>query len=382
MDKANLHEGRDYAYRQNTRAWERVEDRPIKVKLLKVLPKGQNQIQFPDGSVARVRSAQLVLGWEDDAVAELLREEERERGFRENTFSNRAVAGAADVVLEGLLGPDSPYVDHDRVHLTSQQERTIAAAAEVTHDLADLSPGVHRRDGDTWLPLPVVELLAKRIAERAPEAVAAEIDRQIGELQERGHASSLLEYYKPKWDLALEWAGKDPVALPPQQMSPREAFQQLFELLRGQGTRCDDSEGHAWVVEEAQLRDLGTLLGPVASYLGRLSLRALGDGMFRLALDMPRAPEVFNTRDMTNFALSLTQPQVRMLVEIRDAGEQGLEFPRGFGRDRTLESLIGRDLVWESEGRETSLETRLDRGRFRLTDGGWRALELMQADPG
>jgi hypothetical protein len=150
--------------------------------------------------------------------------------------------------------------------------------------------------------------------------------------------------------------------------------------LRGQGTRRDESEEHAWVVEEAQLRKLATLLGPVASYMGRLSIRTLGDGKFRLTLDTPREPEVFNTRDMTNFALYLSQPQVRMLEKIRDAGEQGMEFPHGFGQDRTLESLIARDLVWESENRETNYESRLRRGRFWLTDGGWRALELMQAE--
>lgn len=380
MDKANLHEGRDYAYRDNTRAWERAEDRPIRVELLKVLPKGQNRIRLPDGSELQVRSAQLVLHWDEDAVAELLREEEQERGFRETTASNPTVAGAANVVLEALLGEDAPYVDHDRVRFASDQEREVAAAAEITHDLAELSPGIHRRDGDTWLPLPVIELLTKRIAERDPDSVVAEIDRRTAELQEREHAHAMMEYYKPKWDLALEWAGKSPVTLPPEKMSPREGFRQLFDLLRGQGTRRDDSEDHAWVVEESQLRKLGTLLGPVASYMGRLSIRALGDGKFRLALDTPREPEVFNTRDMTNFALYLSRPQVRMLEEIRDAGDEGLEFPRGFGQDRTLESLVVRDLVWESENRETSYEMRLRRGRFRLTDGGWRALELMQAE--
>ncbi len=380
MDKANLHEGRDYAYRENTRRWERAEDRPIRVKLLKVLPKGQNKIRFPDGSEAQVRSAQLVLEWDEDAVVELLREDEQERGFRETTFSDPTVAGAANVVLEGLLGEDSPYAHDDRVRLAPHQEREIARAAELTHDLAELSPGVHRNDGDTWLPLPVVELLAKRIAERDPDSVVAEIDRRIAELQEREHAHALMEYHKPKWDLALEWADKAPMTLPPEEMSPREGFRQLFDLLRGQGTRRDESEDHAWVVEEPQLRKLGTLLGPVASYMGRLSIRALGDGKFRLTLDTPREPEVFDTRSMTNFALYLSRPQVRMLEEIRDGGDQGLEFPRGFGQDRTLESLIVRDLVWESENRETSNETRLRRGRFRLTDGGWRALELMQAE--
>jgi hypothetical protein len=208
MDKANLHEGRDYAYRENIRAWERAEDRPIRVKLLKVLPKGQNQIRLPDGPEIQVRSAHLVLGWDDDAVAELLREEEQERGFRETTFSNRTVAGAANVVFEGLLGEDAPYVDHDRVRFTSQQEREVVAAAEVTQDLAELSPGVHRRKGDTWLPLPVVELLAKRIAERNPDSVVAEIERRMAEFQEGENAYALMEYYKPNWDLAAGVGGQ------------------------------------------------------------------------------------------------------------------------------------------------------------------------------
>jgi hypothetical protein len=140
-------------------------------------------------------------------------------------------------------------------------------------------------------------------------------------------------------------------------------------------------EEHAWVVEESQLRKLGPILGPVARYMGRLSIRDLGEGKFRLALDLPREPEIFGTRDMINFALSFSPQQVKMLEEIRDTGEQGYEFPHGFGRDRTLESLIARDLVWESESRETSHEKRLRPGRFRLTEGGWRALELMQAEP-
>jgi hypothetical protein len=380
VDKANLHEGHDYGYRENLRAWERAEDRPIKVKLLKVLPKGQNLIRLPDGSEAKVRSAQLVLEWSEDSVAALLREEEQERGFRKTTFANSTVAGAAMVVFDGLLGERSAVVQDDRARLTLQQEREIAEAAEVSHGLAELSPGVHREDGDTWLPLPIVELLAKRIAERAPDSVVAEVNRLVADLQEGEHSRPLLEYYKPKWDLALEWAGKDPVALPPEEISPSEAFHQLFDRLRGQGACCIGSEEHAWVVEESQLRSLGALLGPVARYMGRLSIRALGDGKFRLALDLPREPEIFDTRDMTNFALSLSQSQTRMLVAIREAGDQGFEFPRRFGQDRTLESLIIRDLVWESENRETSREKRLQRGRFRLTDGGWRVLELLKAE--
>lgn len=380
MDKANLHEGRDYGYRENIRAWERAEDRPIKVKLLKVFSKGQNQIRLSDGSEVQVRSAQLVLEWDEEAVAGLLREEEQERGFRKTTVSDQTVSGAANVVFDGLLGENSPYVRDDRAHFTPQQEREIAEAAEITHDLADLSPGIHREDGDIWLPPPIVELLAKRIAERTPDSVVTEVERLIAELQEGEHARALMEYYKPKWDRALEWAGKDPVALPPEEMAPSEGFHQLFDRLRGQGTRCVGSEEHAWVVEGSQLRALGALLGPVASYMGRLSIRALKEGKFRLALDLPREPEIFDTRDMTNFALSLSQPQVRMLIEIRDAGDQGLVFPRGFGQDRTLESLVVRDLVWESENRETSYEKRLRPGRFRLTEGGWRALELMRED--
>lgn len=50
MDKANLHEGRDYGFREKIRAWERAGDRPVRVGLVEVLPKGQNLIRLPDGT--------------------------------------------------------------------------------------------------------------------------------------------------------------------------------------------------------------------------------------------------------------------------------------------------------------------------------------------
>jgi hypothetical protein len=380
MDKANLHEGCDYGYRQNTRAWERAEDRPVRVRLLEVLPKGQNRIRLPDGTEAWARSGQLVLEWDEEAVSALLRDEEQERGFRATTFSDRTVAGAANVVLDGLLGEDWGYVEHDRASLERDQIEAVGAAANLAHDLADLSPGVRRDDDFVSLSMPVVETLVKRIAERDPDSIVAEVDRRIAHLQDRDHSRALIEHYKPDWDLALEWAGKAPVELQPEELAPHEGYRRLFDLLRGQGTRCVGSEERAWVIEESQLRELGPLLGPVARYMGRISLRDIGEDRFRLALDLPRDAEIFDTRDMTNFALSLSRPQVKMLVRVREAGEQGLEFPSELGKDRTLQSLVDRDLVWESENREAKREARLGPGRFRLTEGGWRVLELMRAE--
>jgi hypothetical protein len=380
MDKANLHEGREYGFRENIRAWERAEDRPVRVGLVEVLPKGQNLIRLPDGTEARARSAQLILEWGEEAVASLLRDEEQERGFRATTFSDRTVAGAANAVLDGLLGEDWGYVEHDRASLRPDQIKAVGAAANIAHDLADLSPGVHRDEDFIWLPMPVVEMLVKRIAERVPDAVVTEVDRLIAHFQEGDHSRALIEHYKPDWDLALEWAGKGPVELQPEALAPHEGYRRLFDLLRGQGIRCVGSEERAWVVEESQLQELGSLLGPVARYMGRISVRGLGEGRFRLALDLPRDPEIFDTRDMTNFALSLSMPQIKMLVRIREAGEGGLEFPSELGKDRTLESLVDRDLAWESENRETKRPERLRPGRFRLTEGGWRVLELMQAE--
>lgn len=382
MDKANLHEGRDYGYRENTRAWERSEDRPVRVKLLEVLPKGQNRIRLPDGMEARARSEQLVLQWDEEAVVALLRNEEQERGFRATTFSSRTVATAANVVLDGLLGENWGYVEHDRASLEPDKVKAVGAAANLAHDLADLSPGVHRDDDFIWLPMPVVETIVKRIAERDPDSIVAEVNRRIAHFQDEDHSRALIEHYKPDWDLTLEWAGKAPVELQPEELAPHEGYRRLFDLLRGQGTRCVGSEERAWVVEESQLRELCPLFGPAARYMGRISVRDLGEGRFRLALDYPRDPEVFGTRDMTNFAHSLSRPQVNMLVRVCEAGEQGLEFPSGPGKDRTLESLVNRDLVWESENRETKREARLRPGRFRLTEGGWRVLELMQAELG
>lgn len=121
----------------------------------------------------------------EEAVASLLRDEEQERSFRVTTFSDRTVAGAANVVLDGLLGEDWGYVEHDRASLRPDQIKAVGAAANIAHDLADLGPGVHRDEDYIWLPMPVVEMLVKRIAEWTPDAVVIEVDRSPREAGER-----------------------------------------------------------------------------------------------------------------------------------------------------------------------------------------------------
>jgi hypothetical protein len=377
MQKADLHSGHFYGYRENTRAWERTEDRPIKVELIEPLAGGRNRIRFPDGSESEVRSAQLIFNWSEEAVAKLLRHDERERGFREATFSDWRVSEAASVVFDTVLGKNAFHAQNDRGWLRDDQEQRICAAAEVTEDLAELSPVAERAEDELCLPLQTVELLAKRIAERTPDAIEAEVKRAIADLEERGY-HRLFEHYKDSWNLALEWAGKEPVAVPAKELSPSEAFKELWDRLHGQGMRSGYWEERAWFADADQLRTIGPLLAQATSYAGRLAISDLGDGKFRVALELQHEPEALDPQQMANLAFSLSQPQALMLSRIREAGSEGFEFPSELGKDKTLESLIKEELVWESTVKGADREERHSRGRFRLTDAGWRALEHLK----
>jgi hypothetical protein len=250
LDKTNLHEGHAYAFRDNTRAWERGEDPPVRVTLLRHLGGGQNLVRFEDGSEAEVRSAQLIQEWSPERIDELLRAEERERAFRAATTRDGTACDAVALVFSTVV--EEPYVHTDRAFLSPEEERRILAAAEVTEDPRDLSPVAFRdADGEICLPLPTAILLAKRIAERDPESVVKAVDEALEDLQRRGYAD-LADHYKPSWDAALAWAGKEPKALPPKEMQPSEAFQELWERLRGQGVRRMGTEEHSWWVSPDQ----------------------------------------------------------------------------------------------------------------------------------
>jgi hypothetical protein len=184
----------------------------------------------------------------------------------------------------------------------------------VTEDPQDLSPVAFRdADGEICLPLPTAILLAKRIAERDPESVVKAVDEALEDLQRRGYAD-LADHYKPSWDAALAWAGEEPKALPPKEMPPSEAFNELWERLRGQGVRRMGTEEHAWWVEPEQVLGIGHLLAHVARYLGRVTIRPLADGNVRLALDYAREPRALEPDEARNLALSLSQQQARMLA--------------------------------------------------------------------
>lgn len=377
MQKAELQAGHFYGYRENTRAWERADDRPIKVELIEALAGGKNRVRLSDGSEREVRSAQLILAWSEDAVTALLRRDERERGFREATVSDWRVSEAASVVFDAVLGENEFDVQDDRGWLRDDQEQRICDAAEVAEDLTELSPVAERGEDDICLPLQTVELLAKRIAERIPDAIESDIEKAIAGLEERGY-HRLLERYKDSWNLALEWAGKDPVALPAKELSPSEAFKELWDRLRGQGVRSGLWEERAWFADEDQLRTIGALLAQATRYAGRLTISDLGEGKFRVALELQHESEALDPQQMANLAYSLSQPQARMLSRIREAGSEGFAFPSELGKDKTLESLVKENLAWESAINNADTAERHRRGRFRLTDAGWRALEHLK----
>jgi hypothetical protein len=374
LDKANLHEGHAYVFRENTRAWERAEDRPLRVTLVRQLGGGQHLVRFDDGSEAEVRSAQLIEEWTPERIERLLQAGERERVFRANTITDRTASEAVALVFGTVV--DDFDAHHDRVWISREQEGTILTAAEFAEDPLDLSPVAFRDDdGELWLPLPAAVLLAKRIAERNPESVVSAVDAHHQELLSGGYAS-LVELYKPGWDTALGWAGKEAKVLPRKEMAPSDAFQELWDRLRGQGVRRRGTEEHAWWVEPDQLMGLGHLLAHVARHVGRVTIRPLADGKVRLALDYVREPRALEPGEARNLALSLSRQQARMLAEVRDAGPDGAELPANHG-SRTMESLLGYGLVWESEVADEGPASEFRRGRFRLTDAGWRVLEYL-----
>jgi hypothetical protein len=127
LDKANLHKGHAYAFRENTRAWERGEDPPVRVTLLQHLGGGQNLVRFEDGSGAEVRSAQLIQEWSPERIDELLRAEERERGFRAATTRDNTASDAVALVFSTIV--EDSYVHADRAFLSPEEERRIRAAA-------------------------------------------------------------------------------------------------------------------------------------------------------------------------------------------------------------------------------------------------------------
>lgn len=382
MQKHELHEGREYGYRENVRAWERSEDRPLRVALVRYLPRGKVRVRAEDGPHAgeefETRSQNLVAPWDDAAITSMLAGEEHERRFRRETTLDRSLSGAVELVF-GLVNPHS-YVGDDRAYLDRNQLRALSTAAGMADaDACSLSPVAYTEnvDGEKQivLPLPVAVTIAQRIATRRPEEVAQAVDAAFCDAEREGYRDIVGTWFKPRWDHALAWAGKAPFRVPPMEPDPRKAFDQLFDVLRGQGVQTYDRERHAWYVRPEQFPTISSLLHAVSRREGRVTLQPMSDGNFRLALDYVRDPslEWCDERQVENLALwGLSDPQRRLLGAARAAGRAGVD-PQGF-HAKTVESLIDQGLVYETEARTETAAQPFKQGRLCLTDLGWRVL--------
>jgi hypothetical protein len=287
VDKYSLHPGHDYAYRANTRAWEKAEDPPVRATLVESLPGGRHRLRLETGEEIEGRSSQLVARWDEREIDDLLRSEERSRTFSAETVRDDHLAEAVTLVLSTIS--TEAYAHSDRAWMPTADEARIRDAAAAQDALIDLSPVAYRDEDEAiCLPLPVAGQLARRIAERNPEAVEAAVQASLTDAMSRGHLAIVPKYYKPGWDMALAWAGRAPVTLPEPEARPADAYERLREQLRGRGVRKSADEDHAWTLPEQMLMELGHLLGGATRYSGRLTLRPLSDGHVRLALDSGR----------------------------------------------------------------------------------------------
>ncbi|MEA2379380.1 MAG: hypothetical protein QOD13_3287 [Thermoleophilaceae bacterium] len=372
MDKQTLHPGQDYAYRANTRAWEKSEDPPLRATLVDSLPRGKHRLRLANGDHIEARSSQLVARWEPDQINELLRQEERSRAFSRETTRDDRVAGAVELALT-IVSPDA-YAHRDRASVPTRDAETVRQAAEIQDELLDLSPVAYEDEHEdvVWLPLPVSEELARRIAERNPAAVGAAVEARLDDFRSRGHLAIVPEYYKPAWDMALEWAGRPPVILPEPEASPADAHERMWESLRGRGVRKMGDEQHAWKLPEETVMEVGHLLAGAARYSGRLVLLPLHNGHVRLSLDTGHRAAAKTPDEIRGLALSLSAQQQAALGELREAGPKGAVSGRLAADGRTVESLVGRDLA-----EEIHLDADNERinVRVRLTDAGWRVLQ-------
>jgi hypothetical protein len=372
MDKENLHQGQDYAYRANTRAWEKGADPPLRATLLESLPRGKHRVRLESGAEIEARSTQLVARWEAGELDELLRAEERSRAFSKQTVRDDRLADAVNLTLT-IVSPDA-YAHGDRAWVPTGDAESITQAAEIQDSLVDLSPVAHvdEHEDAVCLPLPVAGEVARRIAERNADAVGAAVQARLSDLRSSGHLALVREYYKPAWDIALGWAGRSPVVLPEPEPSPADAHERLWDKLRGRGVPKLGDEEHAWKLPEEIVIEIGHLLAGAARYSGRLTLRPLRDGQVRLGLDTGQRWPAKSPDQIRDLALSLSRQQQAALGELRDVGPNGAAPGELAADGRTLDSLTARELV-----EEIHLETDEDRVRveLRLTDAGWRVLQ-------
>jgi hypothetical protein len=372
MDKENLHQGHDYAYRANTRAWEKRADPPLRATLVESLPRGKHRVRLENGDEIEVRSSQLVARWEPGELDELLHGEERSRAFSRETTRDEHLAAAVELALT-IVSPDA-YAHRDRALVPTSDAQRITQAAEIQDALLDLSPVAHvnEREDVVCLPLPAASEVARRIAERNPDAVGAAVEARLNDLRSSGHLALVPEYYKPAWDIALEWAGCSPLVLPEPEASPADAYERLWDTLRGRGVPKMGDEEHAWKLSEEMVMEISHLLVGAARYSGRLTLRPLRDGQVRLGLDTGHRWPTKDPDQIRNLALSLSRQQQAALGELREAGPEGAATAEFAADGRTLESLVGRELVEE-------IHTEPDEDRIsvqvRLTDAGWRVLQ-------
>jgi len=258
----------------------------------------------------------------------------------------------------------------DRAWIPAADSEPIREIAEIQDALQDLSPVSYRDEDEdaVWLPLPVAGQLARRIAERNPDAVVAAVEASLKDLMSRGYLA-IAPKYKPGWDMAVRWAGRTPVTLPEPEASPVDAYKRLWERLRGMGVATTRREQHAWRVQEEMLLELGPLLGGATRYSGRLTLRAVSDGYVRVALETGYRSPAMTPEEIRSLALSLSRPQQAVLGELRDVGPTGAPSGALAAHRRTVESLVSWGLA---ERIDVEADDEPTRDQLRLTDAGWR----------
>lgn len=372
MDKASLHPGQDYAYRANIRAWEKGEDPPIRATLVESMPRGRHRLRLESGQEIEARSSQLVTRWDPEEIDAVLRQEERSRAFNAETTRDDRLADAVTLVLTTVSAGSYAYAD--RAWIPAGEAEKVREAAELQEGLLDLSPVAHLDEDEdaVCLPLPIAGQLARRIAERNPEAVVAAVEASLHDVLSRGYLAIVPEHYKPAWDMAVEWAGRTPVALPEPEASPADAYKRLWEKLRGRGVPKTGDEEHAWKLPNDMVMELGHLLASAARYSGQVTLRPLRNGHVRLSLESGHRWQAKTPDEIRGLALSLSYQQQAALGELREVGPGGAAAAELGADPRTVESLVSRDLA-----EEILLESEDERIGFQvmLTDAGWRVLQ-------
>jgi translation initiation factor IF-1 len=372
MDKQSLHPGQDYAYRANTRAWEKREDPPLRATLVESMPRGRHRLRLDNGDEIEARSSQLVARWHPADIDALLRREARIRAFSRETIRDDHVADAVELALT-IVSADA-YAFRDRASIPTRDAEMVREAAEIQDELLDLSPVAYldEPEDSVCLPLPVAQELARRIAERNSDAVDAAVESRLDDLRSRGHMAIVPQHYKPAWDIALGWAGRPPLILPETEASPADAYRRLWEALRGRGVRKKSDEEHAWKLPEEMVMEIGHLLAGAASYSGRLTLLPLPEGHVRLSLDAGHHRPAKIPDAIRGLALSLSRQQQAALGELREAGPEGAAYAELSADWRTVESLVAREIVEEIhvEADDEQIDVRVC-----LTDAGWRVLQ-------